>query len=334
MHIIYIAICCKHVILEVAEVLNTMTDKELLYIVTIAEQHSITKAAESLYVSQPSLSQIISKLELDLGQKLFIRTSHGLYPTKSGEKYLSTAYLILKKYKDFQNEISDMNNLMNGKLVIGISNSLGSIILPDVLSSFSRQYPNIQVVYKENNSTELEKMLISGKIDIGIMHFQNHNIELDYEPICNDPFLFVIHKDHPINMNLKANSSKSKYIDLSLFANENFISVPPQQRIRQVTNNILNKVNIDPPFIFTAKNFETAKRLINKNLGVGIFPKQYLHSFSGKMDLDYYHIDPALNAKWTLVVTYTKDSLRSRVENAFISILKEEVIKIYKHKPD
>lgn len=311
-----------------------MTDHELIYIITIAEQHSITKAAELLYISQPSLSQIVSKLEHDLNEKLFIRTTQGLYPTKAGDKYLNTAYRILKRYKDFQNVISDMNNLTNGKLVIGISNSMGSIILPDVLEAFSRQYPNIHLVYKENNSTELERMLISGKIDLSIMHFQTPHDDIDYEAVCDDPFLFVVNKKHPVNAKIKLQNNKERYIDLTLFADEKFISVPPQQRIRQVTNNILHKVNIDPQFIYTAKNFETAKRLINKNLGVGIFPKQYLQSFSGKMELDYYQMDPVLNAKWTLVVAYPKNTLRSRLEKAFISVLKEEVIKIYKQKSE
>lgn len=309
-----------------------MTDKELLYVITIAEQRSITKAAELLYVSQPSLSQIVSKLENDLGQKLFIRTNQGLYPTKSGENYLSTAYRILKIHKDFQNTISDMNNLKNGKLVIGLSSSIGCIILPDVLASFSRKYPNIQVIYKEHNSTDLERMLTSGKIDLAILHFQNLDYTLNYEAICDDPFLFVVQKKNPVNIKMKLDNDKVKYVDLTLFANEKFISVPPQQRIRQVTNNILHMANINPQFIYTAKNFETAKRLINKNLGVGIFPKQYLQSFSGKMDLDYYRIDPELNAKWTLVVVYPKDSLRSGVEKAFTAVLKDEVLKIYKQK--
>ena len=120
-----------------------MTSKELLYIKTVAEEGSISIAAKKLYMSQPSLSQSLKRIETNLSSELFIRKSGGLKLTLAGEKYYKAASKILKIYENMQMEISDINNLKMGKLSLGITGHLGRLILPDVISNFKKDYPDI-----------------------------------------------------------------------------------------------------------------------------------------------------------------------------------------------
>jgi len=101
-----------------------MTDRELLYIRTVADEHNLSKAAEKLYLTQPSLSKCLQKIESDLGTKLFQRTSGGLILTFAGEKYYSTATTILKIYNDFEMEVGDINNLKKGRVTLGCTHVL------------------------------------------------------------------------------------------------------------------------------------------------------------------------------------------------------------------
>ena len=91
-----------------------MTSKELLYINTIAEEKSISKASRKLFISQPSLSQAVQRIEEHLGTILFKRTNTGLILTVAGEKYYKMANQILKIYDDFKTEINDINDMKTG----------------------------------------------------------------------------------------------------------------------------------------------------------------------------------------------------------------------------
>src|SRR5690554_815200 len=93
---------------------GTMTQRELVYFLAIAREGNISKAAESLFVAQPSLSRCLQKLEADLGVKLFKRTADGLKPTVAGEYYIKCAESILKMYKGMENQISRLNKLKVG----------------------------------------------------------------------------------------------------------------------------------------------------------------------------------------------------------------------------
>ena len=110
-----------------------MTEKELNYIKTITEEKSISKAARKLFISQPSLSQYVRRIETELGTELFKRTPAGLIPTYAGEQYYRTALKILALYEDLEREISDINALQTRKIHLGITSHLGTGVLSRVL---------------------------------------------------------------------------------------------------------------------------------------------------------------------------------------------------------
>ena len=103
-----------------------MTQRELIYIKTIADEGSVSKAAQKLYVTQPSLSHCIRTIEEALGAKLFVRSSTGLTLTYVGERYYSVATEILQIYSDFEAEVGEMNSLRAGRLTIGMTTYLAS----------------------------------------------------------------------------------------------------------------------------------------------------------------------------------------------------------------
>ena len=114
-----------------------MTTRELLYIKTIADERSLTRAAQKLYVTQPSLSHCVAVLEQQLGTKLFRRTSGGLLLTYAGEKYYRMACEVLRVYHAFEAEISDESALARGRVTFGITNYLATDHLPRMLPAFT-----------------------------------------------------------------------------------------------------------------------------------------------------------------------------------------------------
>lgn len=306
-----------------------MTKRELLYIKTITEEGSISKAAQKLFLTQPSLSKCVQKIETNLGTALFKRTSNGLIPTFAGERYYQIADQILKIYNDFEIEISDINNLKKGRITIGCTTYLATHILPVTLPIFKQECPNIEVFIVEKNSTELEEELSRGKVDFAMMHTSpfckiSNTSNIDFHPLHRDPFLLVTKKGHPLGR-YAVNVANSDYpkIDLTLFADEPFIFVKREQRSRQVAESILQKANINPTIALTTKSIEIARRLACQGIGVTFVTKQYSQIFPGKYKPAYYSIDEKYSPYWTMCIAVQKEAYISKAAKLFVRMVSE-----------
>lgn len=144
-----------------------MNLKELNYIVTIADEGSISRAAEKLYMAQSSLSQFLQLYEAELGAPLFMRTSRGVRPTASGSVFLNHARQILLQYHRAQSELWDIEELSGGRIELGISTFRGTYLLPPVLKRFRDRYPRIHVEITEKDSMYLEEMILEGFLGHG-----------------------------------------------------------------------------------------------------------------------------------------------------------------------
>ena len=128
--------------------------KELDYIVTVANEGSISRAAEKLFMAQSSLSQAVRLFEQDLGTPIFVRTARGVRPTSAGEAFIFHARQILQQYQEARSEASDIENLKGGTVIFGISTYRGTYLLPPVLKKFHALYPRVHVEICEMDSIE------------------------------------------------------------------------------------------------------------------------------------------------------------------------------------
>ncbi len=172
--------------------------KELTYIVTLADEGSITRAADKLYMAQSSLSQFLQQYEAELGLPLFIRTSKGIRPTAAGTLFIDNARTILTHYRLVQNELWDMAELNGGSVILGISSFRGRYMLPKILTHFYEKYPGIRVDIVEQNSMALEDRLIEGSIDLAIVALPLTRLTHEVEFIKEDEIFIVANRNHPV----------------------------------------------------------------------------------------------------------------------------------------
>ena len=298
-----------------------MTQNELLYILTIAEHGNITRAAQELFISQPSLSESLNKVEQEFGTTIFDRTQDGLVPTAFGLRYLDTARKILDRFKRLETELDEYRQMRRGKLTFGIPINLGTYLLPRILPAFQELYPDISVQFKENNSTELDKLMLSGKLDFSVMHYETPHEAIHYELLAEDDFYLVM----PLALTRKYHFPDYRPLnvyDLKALEKEPFLMVANRQKLRQVADSILSQLSIKPNIRYTTKNMETAKRLAASGMGVTFLPHSYLNLFSGVDNLACYPLDPALQASWKLVIGYPKGRPLSKCSKEFIRFLK------------
>lgn len=311
-----------------------MTKKELILIKTIVEEKTISGAAKKLYIAQPSLSQSLKKIEESLGTSLFNRTPSGLTMTYAGECYYKTACQILKLYNDLESEVSDINNLKTGRIRLGITNHLGTIILHKVLPVLLNKAPGLEIQITEEGSTILERELLEGRLDIVVDHAPGYyeNPCIDYNRIKRDPFVIAMKKDDPVGQESEMrNGYPFPVLDVEKLEYHKFVLLHKNQRIRQVSDKILENAGIRQPDIrLEIKSFGTAQLLVAQGLGVTFIPKQYIPIFNTEhMDIAYYSIDEKYGGYWDVSITTLKNLIKSNAEKLLIKIIEEEIDKAY-----
>ncbi len=301
-----------------------MNDKELLYIKTIADTQSISKAAEELFIAQPSLSQALQRIERELGTHLFIREPRGMKLTYAGEKYYLMAKEILDIYSDFKSEITHINELKAGRLVIGIARYMGMNILPNILPKFNKNYPNIEIIIREENTRVLENLVLGGNVDFALTHVHKKemNEKINYEILKEDEFLLVTPKAYLKDSDkIKVKDGKS-YVDLRDLEGEKFILLDINKGIRKVQDRTIKSYGISPDVVFTTKNFETAKRLAANGMGITIIPKDYLNIFSQDKNYDSFNLSGTEENIWYTAILTIPDIYKSQATKVFIDEVK------------
>lgn len=140
--------------------------RNMEYVYEVYKQGSFTKAAKSLYVSQPCLSALVKKTEEKLGFPIFNRNSNPLQLTECGQEYIRYIERMRALENEFDNYLNDLRGLKTGKLSIGSNSAFSSLVLPQIISDFNRLYPGVKVTLNEGNIYYLEEKLLSGDLDL------------------------------------------------------------------------------------------------------------------------------------------------------------------------
>lgn len=308
-----------------------MTQRELIYIRTVADEKSISQAAKKLYIAQPSLSQFIKRIEDNLGTCLFNRTPNGLTLTYAGEKYYQMALQVLKLYENFEMELSAANNMQAGRIHLGITSHLGTVVLPKILPVFMKRYPSIEITVTEDTSDRLEALLTAGQVDFIIAHAPKEPADplLKYQFLSRDYFLIVAGENSHLQGLAKQpeTDSEASYpvLDIRHLSGEPFIMLPPSQRIRQVSDSLLRQAGISQPNIkLTVKNFSTAQLLAASGAGVTFIPRQYSKLTPMEAAGSCFSIPGKYRAYWDLSIGTSPASFLSRADLVFLDLMKDQ----------
>ncbi len=303
-----------------------MTTRELLYIKTIADEGSMTLAAQRLYVTQPSLSHCVKSIENQLRAQLFRRTSGGLILTDVGERYYRMACEVLHIYEAFEEEISEQSELVHGRVVMGITNYLALDELPRMLPAFCKDYPGIDVCISEETTEKMLQNLTSGRLDFAIMHAGegiSDDPSLSCEVLGCDPFLIAAPPDNPYEP-YAVQGEDGPELDPALLKDEPFLMVAPGQRIRQVTDRVLDMAGVKPKVAFVSKNYELLRRLCAQGMGFTLVPKQYAGIFGEQKEKPrYYRIPQKYGAYWELSIVMLRDAYVSRAAQTFLEAFRK-----------
>lgn len=317
-----------------------MTTQQIQYIIALAEEGNFSSAAKKLYVTQPSISQLIKNMESQIGSPLFDRTTTPIKLTTIGQAYYEAAKKIESINRELDNKVSEINDLKSGSLTIGTSPFRASCMLPKSISYFNKQFPGIKIKIISDNIENLKQYLLDGEIDICIDNDVFQNQFFVTEDLSNENYYLAIDKNDPWNEGKEhciltpediLTDSEKLYSDALISSEElkylPFILLDAKGEYYDITLNIFEQLSIHPEISLYAVNIETKFHWINSNLGAGFIPDTLIRFGNFREHPNYYKIQEPKKTlglcQEKVVVAYSKNHFLTKAAKEYILQLKK-----------
>ena len=302
-----------------------MNLRELEYLTAIAKHGNISRAAEALYISQPTLSIFLHKLEENVGTPLFERIGKGLVPTYAGTLYLRFAQEVLYREQQLQNDLYAASLEQLGRLRVGMHKKRTLYLVPAVLMEFQKQYPNIEVSIVEADSLDMERLLLAGELDLAICNRYFSSDRIQTYNIYEDRLLCVTRQDHPAAKHaIPCPGQPYPYLNLKFLENETFIFQKPEQSTRVFTDYALAYTNVKPKKRLIIENMDAASQLAAEGYGIAFTTKSYAHFFHYFKPVDYYMVGD-LNTYFNIFIARNTFSVLPAYSEYFIELVKRHI---------
>lgn len=269
------------------------------YILEVYKEKSFSKAANNLYISQPSLSASVKRIEEKAGAPIFDRSSQPISLTEIGEEYVRLAKQVLKIEEGFESFVGDRLNLIKGEITVGGSSLFSAYVLPTLISKFNALYPNIHFKIVEASTKNLMNRLLSGEVDIVLdntritdenilsREFKDEMLLLAVpKKLYKDEFGFTV---SDIKKNLHINTD-ARSVSAEIFKNMPFIFLNQENDTGRRAMQICKKHGFNPNVLFYLDQQVTAYNISCTGMGLSFVSDTLIQSISGEKDVLYYKL--------------------------------------------
>jgi DNA-binding transcriptional LysR family regulator len=295
-----------------------MDTKQFEYILAIAAEKNISKAAEALFVSQPALSQFLSKLESELGVRLFHHARNGFIPTPEGEIYIEGARRIVKIKTEMKERLAEVADRKKNRLVIGLTPGRSAQLLSEALPAFSRESPEIEIQIVEAPIQNIDELSRKGYLDVALMSANYEDDQLEFEAFVTEEIFFAIHRSHRLAASAEESRRGGGAVDLRLFKDDAFVMSKKGYRLRTVVDAYLNRIDLRPKVLMETTESPLTVNMIRNNLAVGFVPEFFARQAP---DLVVFPVTPRLT--WDFGAAYRKGSQDTPARRRFITLMRE-----------
>ena len=307
------------------------------YVYEVYKERSFTKAAQNLYISQPSLSARIKKIEEIIGEPLFDRSTTPLQLTEVGKVYIEAAEEITQIEQRVENYINDLAGLKTGNLAVGASTLFAAYVVPSLITQFNQKFPDVHIQLIEGNTAELEEMLGSNALDFVIDNYHYDSILYNKELYCEENILLAVPKHFAVNEELgmyqlsyknikNKNYLNQKYpaVPLGRFADLPFIMLTQGNDTRTRGDRLCRNVGFKPNIVLEFNQQSTAYMASSTQLGATFISDILVSQLPTFEHLVYYKLDGE-EAKRKVFFYYKTHKYKTRVMEEFIRMMHEQI---------
>jgi DNA-binding transcriptional LysR family regulator len=277
----------------------------------VAENRSFSRAAQKLHRTQPAVSQTIRKLESDVGEPLFDRSSRDANLTDAGRLLVDYAEKLLNLRSEAGSAIVELRQLHAGKLTIA-ANEFTSIYLLPVLEKFRRQSPMIKVTVQRSLSSQIAQEVLNHKVEMGMLSFSPDVAGLRSTVVYKDELAFVVHPRHPL--------ASAKEVHIRQLGAESFIAhnVPSQYRAKVLEAFRRHKTPLNMQV--ELPTIEAIKRFVAMGNGVALVPGVCVETELRRGELVHVSVRE-LKFERKLRIIYRRNSSLSHAARAFLKVI-------------
>ncbi len=291
-----------------------MTITQLYYVLAVAENKNFTKAAEKCFVTQPTLSMQIQKLEDQLDILIFDRSKKPIELTDVGRKIVNQAKNIVNESSRIQDIVDQQKGYIGGEFKLGIIPTIMPTLLPMFLKAFIKKHPKVKLIIEELTTEEIIARINDGNLDAAIAATPLENDSIKERVLYFEPFVSYIPKNHRLHTNNKINVSDLDINDMLLLEDGHCFR-----------DGIINlckafKNHSDDSFQLESGSIETLVKLSNEGLGMTLLP--YLHTLdineNEKKNLHYFN-EPVPAREVSII--YHKSELKIQIIEAMQDVI-------------
>lgn len=276
------------------------------YVYAVYREKSFSRAAQKLFISQPSLSAAVKRAEDRIGYPVFDRSTKPLKLTECGEKYIAAVEKMLAAEQEFYHYVNDLGELKTGNLTLGGSSLFSSWILPQIMGRFSRKYPMVKISLVEESTSRLEELLQNGGVDLMMDNCDLDSAVFDSCVYQKEHLLLAVPGAFAVNGKLqeyavsareirrgKLSESEIPPVPLEYFRDEPFALLKPDNDTRKRAMNLCRLHGFEPRMIFELDQQQTAYHVTCSGLGVSFVSDTLIIYGGANPGVVYYRLDGA-----------------------------------------
>lgn len=290
-----------------------MDIRHLKYFLKVAEFKSFTKAAQDLYITQPTISKMVKNIEEELGVVLFNRSGKEIELTDAGQIIFEQAHNIVNSFQHLSSELDDLVNLKKGHIRIGLPPMIGSSFFPKVLGKFREQYPDVTIQLVEVGAKKVEEDVESGVLDIGVVLLPTKEELFQSFALVKEKLVLLVHPTHPF--------ADKQAVSLHELENESFVFFREDFALHDRIIAECVRAGFQPRVIYESSQWDFISEMVAANFGIALLPDPICRELDEERIRVLPLIDPVI--PWHLVMIWRKERYLSFAAREWIQFTQD-----------
>ncbi|GGJ03100.1 cidABC operon transcriptional activator CidR [Paenibacillus hunanensis] len=294
-----------------------MDIRHLQYFMEVVRLGSFTRAAEALFITQPTISKTIRALEEELGAALFNRVGRSIELTDAGRVIEQQAQNIVKSFESLSSQLDDLRNLKSGHLRIGLPPMIGSRFFPRIIGQFHQLYPNVTIQLFEDGGKKVENDVVSGALDIGVAVLPVSDQVLEYFSFREEKLNLLVPVTHPL-----AGREQAELIEL---AEDSFIIFREDFTLHGRIIDSCIRAGFQPKIIYESSQWDLISEMVSAGLGIALLPE----TICRQINQEKLHIVPDVQPAipWQLGMIWHRERYLSFAAREWLRFTREQMQK-------
>ncbi len=243
---------------------NTLQLMQVEGFLEVARLGSVSRAAEALFITQPTLTARLHGLERDLGAKLFVRTPRGMRLTEAGRAWVPFAQRAMRALADGRDALEQAMSASAGHLMIGAAPAVSTYILPSLLERFVATHPRVEVSVRTGHSEDIVALVLRNEVQVGLGRMI-HDPDLELRPFHKEELVLVCSPDHPF--------TKRRSVTLEEVTGEKLLMFDRTSSYYEITHSAFLSAGVKLRRFMELDSIEASKKMVERGLGVALLPR-------------------------------------------------------------